>query len=220
MASFVGAAALVACTAAPVRGSYRSPQERGQHEPAPTEVAPAQPIPEEPTQPVAQEPSSCPVGVTGVSVSVEDTADGAALMFVTVGDPAVLRTQLHAMAENHNDLHEQMGALPGVETHVGTTEEIDRIDTPTARQAEHVDKQTMEDGVGNRQDKTLASGVTPPARSVLQAEDLPRTHSRATVEEIAGGARIHYTAAPEDLQALRMELRQYADELRTACAWK
>lgn len=210
IASFLVAGALVACTAAPVRQSYRSPQERASHEPAPTEVAPAEPIPEEPSaaEAVVTEPRRCPIGTTGVSVSVEDTADGAALLFVTVGDPAQLRTQLHAMAANHNDLHEQMGALPGVETHVGAATG-DRAE-PTASQAEHAAREG---------EKTFASGTRPPATSVIDVEGLPRTHSRARVEEVAGGARIHYTSAPEDLQALRMELRQYAEGLTAACAW-
>lgn len=46
---------------------------------------------------------SCPLVVAGTSVSVEDTADGPAFVFVTTGDVAQVRTRGQALAAMHND---------------------------------------------------------------------------------------------------------------------
>lgn len=45
---------------------------------------------------------SCPLEVPGTSVTVEDTATGAALVFVTTGDTAELGKRASAFAEMHN----------------------------------------------------------------------------------------------------------------------
>lgn len=55
----------------------------------------AKPVPPPPTDP------SCPLEVPGTSVSVEDTAGGAALVFVTTGDAAAVRTRAQAFAAMH-----------------------------------------------------------------------------------------------------------------------
>jgi hypothetical protein len=44
---------------------------------------------------------SCPVQVPGTSVTVEDTDDGATLVFVTTGDIAGVRTRAKTLAEAH-----------------------------------------------------------------------------------------------------------------------
>jgi hypothetical protein len=44
---------------------------------------------------------SCPLLVPGTSLSVEDTATGAALVFVTTGDPLAVRSRAAALAEMH-----------------------------------------------------------------------------------------------------------------------
>ena len=49
---------------------------------------------------VASDPS-CPVTVPGTSVAVEDTATGAALVFVTTGDVAAMRQRVVALAAMH-----------------------------------------------------------------------------------------------------------------------
>lgn len=61
--------------------------------------------------PKATDPA-CPVEVAGTSVTVEDTDTGAALVFVTTGDVADLRTRAAALAKKHNDHHAAMGPLP------------------------------------------------------------------------------------------------------------
>lgn len=45
---------------------------------------------------------SCPLEVPGTSISVEDTANGAALVFVTTGDAAQVRTRANAFVAMHN----------------------------------------------------------------------------------------------------------------------
>ena len=45
---------------------------------------------------------SCPLEVPGTSVTVEDTANGAALVFVTTSDAAKVRTRAQAFATMHN----------------------------------------------------------------------------------------------------------------------
>jgi len=42
---------------------------------------------------------TCPLEVPGTSVTVEDTANGAALVFVTTGDAATVRTRAQALAK-------------------------------------------------------------------------------------------------------------------------
>ncbi|MGE0399964.1 MAG: hypothetical protein AB7T06_24830 [Kofleriaceae bacterium] len=56
-----------------------------------------------PTEPAAADDPSCPLVVPGTSISVEDTADGPAFVFVTTGDVAQVRTRGQALAQMHND---------------------------------------------------------------------------------------------------------------------
>lgn len=51
---------------------------------------------------------TCPVEVPGTAVAVEDTADGAALAFVTTGDPAAVRQRAQALVDAHNAHHAAM----------------------------------------------------------------------------------------------------------------
>jgi len=49
----------------------------------------------------AADDPSCPLLVPGTSMSVEDTTNGAALVFVTTGDPLAVRARAAKMAEMH-----------------------------------------------------------------------------------------------------------------------
>jgi hypothetical protein len=61
------------------------------------------PKPTEPMAPTAKtDDPTCPLVVPGTSVSVEDTPTGAALLFVTTGDAAAVRTRAVALAAMHN----------------------------------------------------------------------------------------------------------------------
>lgn len=55
----------------------------------------------QPTTAAADDPS-CPLLVPGTSLTVEDTAAGAALVFVTTGDPLAVRARAAKLAEMHN----------------------------------------------------------------------------------------------------------------------
>ena len=63
--------------------------------------APANPPPPAGSAAQAGDPS-CPLEVPGTSVTVEDTANGAALVFVTTGDAADLNKRAEAFAAMHN----------------------------------------------------------------------------------------------------------------------
>ncbi|CAN5906033.1 hypothetical protein BH11MYX3_BH11MYX3_10790 [soil metagenome] len=62
--------------------------------------------PAKPTDPMKPAPAaddpSCPLLVAGTSITVEDTAAGPSLVFVTTGDVAAVRTRGAALAAMHN----------------------------------------------------------------------------------------------------------------------
>jgi hypothetical protein len=45
---------------------------------------------------------TCPLEVPGTSIAVEDTPDGGALVFVTTGDVAAVRTRVTALSDAHD----------------------------------------------------------------------------------------------------------------------
>jgi hypothetical protein len=63
--------------------------------------SPAKPPPTGPTMPAAKSDPTCPLEVPGTSVSVEDTTDGGALVFVTTGNAADVQTRADAFAAQH-----------------------------------------------------------------------------------------------------------------------
>ena len=67
--------------------------------------SPAKPptTPAEPPATAATEDLSCPLLVPGTSISVEDTAEGPAFVFVTTGDVAQVRSRGQALATMHNE---------------------------------------------------------------------------------------------------------------------
>jgi hypothetical protein len=73
-----------------------------------TMSAPAHPTASATPEAVTAEDPSCPVLVAGTSVAVEDTDQGAALVFVTTGDVAAVRARAKALAEQHNARHARM----------------------------------------------------------------------------------------------------------------
>jgi hypothetical protein len=97
-----------ACTTAPTR-AYRAPDT---HQTLPEKPAVETPPKPQPKPQLAKLPASCPVKVPGTTVSMEQTPQGGALVFTTIGDADALRTQLYAMADTHNEMHAKMGPLP------------------------------------------------------------------------------------------------------------
>ncbi|MGN6107902.1 MAG: hypothetical protein ACTHU0_22530 [Kofleriaceae bacterium] len=68
----------------------------------------------------ATDDPTCPVLVAGTSVTVEDTDQGAALVFVTTGDIDAVRTRARALAEMHNAHHANMAPPAGAaDPHAG-----------------------------------------------------------------------------------------------------
>lgn len=63
------------------------------------------------TPPAAEGDPTCPLLVPGTSVSVEDTAEGPAFVFVTTGDVAGVRTRGTALAAMHNGKSGPAGAM-------------------------------------------------------------------------------------------------------------
>ena len=58
--------------------------------------------PDQPPPPTSADDPSCPLVVPGTSIAVEETPDGPALVFVTTGDVAAVRTRAGALATMHN----------------------------------------------------------------------------------------------------------------------
>jgi hypothetical protein len=67
--------------------------------------------PVEPTAPAKADDPTCPLLVPGTSLSVEDTAAGAALVFVTTGDAGAVRARAAAFADMHNKHEGPSGSL-------------------------------------------------------------------------------------------------------------
>ena len=137
---------------------------------------------------VATDDPSCPVSVPGTSVTVEDTAAGAALVFVTTGDTAALRKRVASMATMHNDHHGKMGPLPdgkdagghaGHDAHAG--------------HGSHA-------GHGGGEHAGHAGGMI-------------GVHSKATSEEIQSGSKLAFVASAADVGKLQSELRMHAQHL-------
>jgi hypothetical protein len=74
----------------------------GKSAPASTTTAPTSVPVDDPT---------CPLLVPGTSLSVEDTTDGVALVFVTTGDADAVRTRTANLNEAHNKHNGPAGSL-------------------------------------------------------------------------------------------------------------
>ena len=139
--------------------------------------------------------SSCPVAVAGTSVTVEDTATGAALVFVTTGDVADVRRRVAAMAAMHNDVHGKMGPLP-------TGEESGGHD------------HGAHGGHGGRAGAAGGEG-----EHAGHAGGMISVHSRAEATDIDGGASLAFVAGGADVGKLQSELRMHAQHLSSGtCA--
>src|SRR5438876_12042428 len=80
-----------------------------------------------PPAPAGGDPT-CPVEVPGTSVTVEDTATGAALVFVTTSDVAGVRTRAGALAAMHTK-HDGPDTAMGMM--IGTASTASASDTET-----------------------------------------------------------------------------------------
>ncbi len=138
---------------------------------------------------------SCPVTVPGTTVTVEDTATGAAFLFVTTGDPELVRTRATALAAMHNDMHRAMGALPDGSAST----------TAVAASSHHHHHSVA----ATANDNTAPTG---PAM-VMPMGQMISVHSRATTTNIEQGARVDFISSPNDVAQLQNELRVHAQHL-------
>ena len=155
-------------------------------------------VPVEQTAPAGD---GCPMTVAGTSVTVEDTPVGGVLVFVTTGDAEAVRARVRAWADAHNQHHGAMGPLP-------TGEES--ADGGGGGGHDHGGHggDSGHGGHGGRGGHAGHGGGGgdggPMAISI---------HSRATAIDIDGGARLELIAFPDQLGAMRDELRGHAEHL-------
>lgn len=150
---------------------------------------------------------TCPVSVPGTSVSVEDTATGAAFVFVTTGDVAAVRERVAALAAMHNDHHGKMGPLPdGNEAAAGHDH--------GAMHGGHAGH-----GGGGAGEGDHAGHGEHAGHGGGSMGQMIGVHSKAEAVEIDGGARLVLTVGANDVAALQDELRKHAQHLGTGtCA--
>ena len=146
----------------------------------------SKPVPAEPATPVVADDPACPVTVAGTSVTAEDTANGAALVFVTTSDVTELRKRVGALAKTHNDHHSAMGALP----------------TGTEQQ-----------GAGGHDHHAMAGSGGHEGHAMTGS--MISVHSKATAEDIEGGAKLVFIAFPDGVAKIQSELRMHAQHLAT-----
>ncbi len=158
------------------------------------------PSAQEPTTPAtvagkgAEDPS-CPVTVRGTSVSVEDTATGAALVFVTTSDVAELRRRVGAMAEKHNTHHAAMGPLPDGSGDAGGHAGHD---------------------MGGHAGHDMGGSGAPAGHDM---SGMIGVHTKAVASDVEGGARITFVAGGADVATLQGELRMHAQHFASGtCA--
>ena len=140
---------------------------------------------------IAARPLACPIDVPRTRLEVEDTDRGAAMVFVTETDPLDLRVQVFAIAERHNDVF--AARRP-------------------PRPSDDDDDEIHASGPGPRRPPRLA------LRSV-ERDLVVLVPSTAHVEAIADGARLVFTAAPPEREALRFEVQSEARAIEDACGW-
>ena len=155
--------------------------------------------------PAAAADPLCPVEVPGTSVTVEDTATGAALVFVTTGDAAELRRRVVAIAQMHNEHHAKMGPLPdgaGASSHEG-----------------HDMSGQGHDMSGHQGHDMSGKDMSGKGHDMKGHGTMIMMHSKATATDVQNGARFELTVGPADIGKLQSELRMHAQHLASgSCA--
>lgn len=141
--------------------------------------------------PAAGADPTCPVEVPGTSVTVEDTATGAALVFVTTGDVAELRRRVAAIAQMHNEHHAKMGPLP---------------DGSGAGSHEGHEGHDMAGHEGHDMSGHAGHDMSGHGTMIM-------IHSKAAVTDVQNGVRFELTVGAADVGKLQSELRMHAQHL-------
>ncbi len=160
-----------------------------------------------PTTTAAQPPSTaidatCPVNVPGTTVTVEDTATGAAFLFVTTGDPGQVRSSANALATMHNNMHRAMGALPDGAA-ASTEADGSASSTEVAAGGHH----------HHHAAAATSDSSSTPTRPAMPMGQMISVHSQANVTEMPQGARVDFVVSPTDVAKLQNELRMHAQHL-------
>ncbi len=159
---------------------------------------------------------SCPVAVAGTSVNVEDSPTGASLVFVTTGDVADVRRRVAAMASMHNEHHAAMGPMPdGKDTgggHAGhdmsghAGHDMRGMQADNAGGHEGHDMSGMQaNGAGGHEGHDMSGG-----KHAGHAGGMIGVHSKATVTDVEGGAKIEFVVGAADVAKIQAELRMHA----------
>jgi hypothetical protein len=149
---------------------------------------------------------SCPVAVAGTSVTVEDAANGAALVFVTTGDVAEVRSRANAMASMHNEHHASMGALPEGKDAGGGHAGHDmsgHAGHDTSGHAGH-------DMSGHAGHDMSGHAGHDTSKHAGHAGGMIGVHSKAVASDIEGGVKITFVSNGADVAKLQGELRMHA----------
>lgn len=150
----------------------------------------------------------CPFALPGTRVRAEDTPDGASLIFTTAGDAVAVRSHVQQMADHHNEMGNDAGPMwergkhplgPLGMTEAGAPPQVGPLGMGEGRVGAGHELEPMPMKRGGRM------GWVP---------------SRASVEDIPGGARLNLVpTSPEDLQSLRVRAQWHAQRMATGpCA--
>jgi len=155
----------------------------------------------------------CPAAVPGTSVNAEDTATGGALVFVTTGDAAEVRKRVDAMVKMHNEHHAAMGALPTGDEPSGDMAGMDHSKMAGGDMA-GMDHSKMGGGdMAGMDHSKMAGGDMAGMDHSKMAGMMISVHSKAVAEDLEGGARLSFIAAPADVATLQGQLRMHAEHM-------
>jgi hypothetical protein len=176
--------------------------------------------PAKPTQ--ATDDSMCPVEVPGTSVTVEDTATGAAFVFVTTGDVGELRRRVAAMAKMHNEHHASMGALPDGSGAGGGGHDMSGHDMSGHDMSGHdMGGHDMGGHEGHDMSGHDMSGHDMGGHD-MGGHDMGghgghgmmiMMHSKAAATDVQGGTRLELTVDPANVGKLQGEMRMHAQHM-------
>jgi len=156
----------------------------------------------QPARPAQAGDPMCPVEVPGTSVTVEDTATGAAFVFVTTGDVGELRRRVAAMAKMHNEHHASMGAMPDGSGAGGGGHEGHDMGGGGGAAA----------GAGGHEGHDMGGGGGMGGHEG-HGGMMIMMHSKATATDVQGGVRFELTVDPANVGKLQGEMRMHAQHM-------